>query len=562
MTFILEKTQKLYSYIIKNPKRFIAAFFALILLTGILNFKSYGLSTDELTENDILLSNVKEYVHIFAGEEAVNKLNIPDIPYITEFHERDHGEAAYYLIAPLSFALKDNMNIYYTFKHLYTFLIFFGSLICLYLIIKNLTKRRLLGIVGVLMMFLSPRIFGESFYNVKDLVLMCLTIIMFYFGYKFVETKTFKYATFFAIASAFASNLRVIGFLLFVLILAMYFRMIKKSEITKKEKCKHNWAGIYSIVFFLIFFTIITPATWTSLLFYFLYTFIMSVNFFRWDGYVVYFDKVYNHTLNPLPWHYIPVLIAVTTPIITLILMVFGVFDTIFKYIKTKFKSFYEGTKKYYLLLLIFISAPLLVSIILKSNVYNGWRHFYFIYGALIILAVGGLKTLIDYKKKALNITLAIIISLQFILSGVVIAMNQGLQFAYFNPLATKVSDNFEMDYWNVSAANCLMKFLDTIPDEKVMISGIDPMGIDGLNHGIVILPEKYAKRIQIIALENRELFNVKYVLVNPSYHKQYQLQYKYNFAKNPAFDLDGKSELVTNITVQGNSIMEIYKLK
>lgn len=294
----------------------------------------------------------------------------------------------------------------------------------------------------------------------------------------------------------------------------------------------------------------------------------MSVNFFRWDGFVLYFNDVYNHNLHKLPWHYIPVLIAVTTPIITLLLMIFGAFDTSYKSIKSRIKAkklskFYEGNIKYYLLFLLFVLAPIMAAIILKSNIYNGWRHFYFVYGLLIVVAMGGLKTLIDYKKQALNIALTVAIGGQMVYSGIWIALNPGMQFAYFNPLAVNVTDNFEMDYWNVSAEKCLMQLLDSTKDEKIMISAIDEMGTDALNHAIVILPPEYAKRIQIIDCANRELFKVKYVIVNPSYHKQYELQYTKGYSKEPAFELtDNNSELITQVKVNSYPIMQIYEIK
>ncbi len=553
-----------YNNLTQNPKRSILIFFGIILIIGGICVSSYGMSWDEIQEHDIMLSSVKEYVRVFAGDDAVKDLKLASIEDISTNIERDHGEAVFYITAPLGLIFPDDIRPIYLIKHIYTFLIFFGALICLYLLIKNLTGRRIFGVLGVLLMFLSPRMFAESFYNVKDMVLLCLVIISFYFGHQFIEKKKFIWAVWFGIAAAFTANTRVMGFWLIGLVGLLYIIMMIYNAIAKKEKpLKPFLVGLLAVVVFFVAYYIITPAAWQNPREFFEYTYKQSLNFNRWTGFVLYQGDIYNNAVHPLPWHYIPVMIAITTPIITVLLIAFGAFDSVIGIFRKKIKTFLDGDRKYYLLMLIFVVVPLVTSIMKKSNVYNGWRHFYFVFGPMIVLAVGGVKTLIEIKKPKVTKIITAVICAQLVFSAGWIALHSGLQFAYYNVVAFNCEKDYEQDYWNVSVKNCLEMLVDNAPDgEIVKVSAIDFASNDGLRKGAMMLSEKYAKRVKVISQDRMIKDGAKYLISNPTYRKLSEMEYERYPDMPEPYDYDLYFVYNCAVKVDGRNIMEVYTMK
>ena len=547
--------KKAFAFIDKKYKVVVAVFFAIITLTGVLCFTDYGLPWDEMTENTITYSNMKEYVSVLAKDSDANK-SLQNFPDISTYEEKDHGEAVYYIV-PIYDQLfaKDNYRSVLLFRHLYTYLIFVCALFCLYKSLTFLTKSWKYGLLGCLFVFLSPRFFAENFYNNKDMILFSLVLISFWFGIKFIDTKRILYGCLFAVTVAFASNTRFIGFWLLGLVGLLYIiSIIFNKEITKKSLL----SGFITLATFVLTFFAITPATWSSPIEYFKYTFANSANFSRWSNNILFNGNAYNPSINPLPFYYIPEMIAITTPILIVIFIIFGHYSTIRGIVKTKSLEILKGEQKYYILLLLFIWVPLLFLMIKKSNVYNGWRHFYFIYGPLVILAINGVKYIFDNKKKAIKYIVGTLTGAQLILALCFIILNHPNQFAYYNILAINPSQHFELDYWNVSTVECIEKLVDETSEEKIKISASNWFSYDGLSKTVNLLPKKYLNRIEIIPLENS--YNAEYIVSNPTYEILGNLNYSAVTGYELSESQYHKNDLVTDIKVRDVPIMEVYK--
>ena len=99
----------------------------------------------------------------------------------------DHKHLKQWIIWPVSFELQTEflfhvLNIQDTkeifqLRHLVNFLIFFVSLIFFYALLNERFESKIYSITGVLFLFFSPRIFGDIFYNTKDIFFLSLTII-------------------------------------------------------------------------------------------------------------------------------------------------------------------------------------------------------------------------------------------------------------------------------------------------------------------------------------------------------------------------------------------------
>ena len=110
------------------------------------------------------------------------------------------------------------------------------------------------------------------------------------------------------------------------------------------------------------------------------------------------------------------------------------------------------------LVVALWLVAPPLAVITLKSTVYDAWRHLFFVYPALVIVAVSGCKALAgalaSFPRRCRSLAGWVATGLiLFDTAGVVYFMirNHPYQNVYFNRLAGKdmalVKRRFELDY-------------------------------------------------------------------------------------------------------------------
>jgi Flp pilus assembly protein TadB len=92
-------------------------------------------------------------------------------------------------------------------RHFWTFLVYFASLVCFYLLCRRLFPSRLYALVGTLMVFLYPRFFAQSFYNIKDIVFCALLMMAIYACVVFLqEGRNTRHAIAAGFLTALAAN--------------------------------------------------------------------------------------------------------------------------------------------------------------------------------------------------------------------------------------------------------------------------------------------------------------------------------------------------------------------
>jgi len=137
-------------------------------------------------------------------------------------------------------------------------------------------------------------------------------------------------------------------------------------------------------------------------------------------------------------------------------------------------------------------ALPLGFAVITRTTVYNGWRHFYFIYGPMIVLAAWAVGKIA--KKKVIAVILAVCM-----LGGAVdLGMNHPHQQTYYQPLVRLHGENFnELDYWNVSARDALETLAENTQGE-LSIAPADLWTEDALQKGLLLLKEETAQRFTV----------------------------------------------------------------
>ena len=448
----------------------IAVFFILFVF-GLVVSCDYGVAYDEPVEIGILQMNIREAAETFfsADSALVYKLEDSGIQRISTSIERDHGQAAYYPFAPI--LLRENVlsgNYEYADVarpyHYYTFIVCFTAVLGLYFIVKELFDDRLLAVLCAVIFFLSPRFFAESHYNNKDIVLLCLLINACLFGIRATKRRKLPDVLMFALMSALAANTKVIGLFFFAVIGLFYLLYISAARLWDRRSVVMM---ITAIAAFCLFYYLLTPAMWHDPLDFFAYSLVNAFKFSRWGGTVLFEGSFFQAHLLELPRSYLPKLILITTPPVILLLAVLGLVRLVWLAVKKLPDP--ADREPFFFTLMICLCAltPLLVAIVKKTVVYNGWRHFYFSYAGIILLSVYGLQWLLRRRRKAV----ALLASLFVLFAAVQDVMNHPYQYAYYNFLAGRnVEQTYELDYWTVSMKNAL-ELVASADDRQLSIS-------------------------------------------------------------------------------------------
>ena len=154
---------------------------------------------------------------------------------------------------------------------------------------------------------------------------------------------------------------------------------------------------------------------------------------------------------NNLPWNYIPTFFIITTPIFISFIILIGLYLFIFQLINFKKKKNYNVLVQNFFLSQIFL-IPLIFSIINKSTLYDGWRHFFFMYPILLIIALNSLNNSIIFNIKRYKNLFVILLVFGSIFQIFWNYKNHPFQNSYFNTVFFKnPNELFESDYWGIS---------------------------------------------------------------------------------------------------------------
>ena len=513
-------------------------FFGVFFILGLNIYKDYGLSVDEpfqrtlgyywyiylletFSNNQELLVSVQNKFKAMYWSEYLNEGNL--IQYGIFF-----DTLAAFIEEVLN--ITGTQNAFY-FKHFLTFCFFFISSIFFYKIIDERFNNYFYSIIFTFLYLSSPRIFAESFYNNKDIVFMALIVCSLRFALKNLNNLNYKDLFYFSFFSAIATNVRVIGLIIFGLFL--FFLLINSLE--EKKFLKKNFTKmLFLTISFIIISYLFWPFLWGSPFTNLIFT-IKSFANFNWSGDGIFYLGNYHESSN-LPWHYIPVWILATTPVILMLFFLTGFIKESIAFSKNilnlsdKSKLWKNTNEKKDFFVLLFFVAPIFLVILLNSTLYGGWRHLYFIYPCIIYLASIGVVFFLNNKifLKYKNIIFILIVCLILINIFNLIRFHP-FQNVYFNSLFEKNANNlFEVDYWGLGNASSL-KFLAKNKSNKnklkIKVSSYTP-----LSYSLLILDEKEKSSFLDMNTTNK---NQKFLFTNYIFESNPNFEKKYSIPKN-----------------------------
>jgi hypothetical protein len=508
-----------------NNKKFQIYFFGLLLFLGIFIFRHYGMSWDEGFQregNGMLVHN-----YVFHNERD---------PYLSSA-EIYHGPAIEWLLYSLErvFNFRDSREIY-LFRHLTCYLFFIFSGWIFFKLVNEMYDDWKLAAFASLLYVFSPRMFADAFYNSKDVGALASYSMCMYSAILFFKKPTLKSATFHGFLSGFLIAIRITGVIMPVVTIFIF--LLRYLQDRSRDKLVDILKGIAIYLTVTILFTIaFWPILWHSPIEHFKQAWI-EMSKFNWLSHVTYLSEFVNTW--ELPWHYLPVWIGLTTPIIVLVLLFLSIIIVIVNLFRIK--RIDVDKFSFTIFAFILFLAPISAVVILNSIIYDGWRHLYFINGAMIVAAIYPIYVFKKYLSDRWN---------RFIIPSLVICFIPVLwmmikihpfQNLYFNKVYYKTigEANFqmEMDYWGLTYSKGLKYVLDTDKKKNLNIK----FGNYGGNINLLLLSREERERICIVKDDSI----ADYFMGN---YRWCRSAYSY---KNEVY----------NVTVDGAKVLTVFKIK
>lgn len=506
--------------------QYITKYFGLFLMIiffmiGLIVNSDYGISFDEEFQH---IMGIVSYDYIFSGNND-----------LLTFNCRAYGVAVELPLVMIEKVLNltDSRDIYLS-RHLITHLFFVLSAYFCFLLVDFLYKNKVVATIGFLLIMLCPQLYAHSFFNSKDVPSAALFLICFYLTAIAFNKQKNRYFMLLGIGVGVLVNIRIMGVLLFCCILFFLVIDFIASKENRYKQIKH--IIVFVLASFLALYTT-WPFLWTSPIENFKYAFI-NMSKFPWDNVVLFNGSFINAT--QIDWTYIPTWFIITVPVLYLIISFGSTILLFINFLKKPFAFLLNTKERNNLIYIICFFAPVLAVIILKSVLYDGWRHLFFIYPSFVLIAVYGINKLLNTKIKKIVIT---VVFIYFGYISYFMISNHPFQHLYFNELTNTTTpeylrENFELDYWGTSYKQSLEHILKEDKSLSINIKATIPCAY----YNSYILPKKDRERLHFTdSIPD-------YFITNYRWHSKDYDEYK------------GKKWFAIKVT--NNTINEVYKLK
>ena len=357
----------------------------------------------------------------------------------------------------------------------YTTMHFINALVGAIGIIYAGKLAKLLGgwntaILAMVFLVLSPSWFGHNFANPKDIPFSVGYTAGVYYILLFLRSlpnPSIKHVMGLIGSIGWAMGVRIGGLLLIIyliLFIAVYAFFTKqlKTTITKRIITQVFVVAISGYVIALICW----PYSHLNIIDKPLEALKIMSNFFINIGLLYDGKKIMS---NEIPWYYIPRYVLYTAPIIVLVGFAIGCVSLPVIFKKNKQLLLFS------LLVLFSCLFPVAYAIYKKSSLYDGWRHFLFIYPPLVIFASLGWTALMNSRQAAIKYATIVLVIAGLITPVKFAIANHPFESLYYNEIAGGLKNmygKYETDYYMLGikpATEWLMKN-ENLLDKKVVI--------------------------------------------------------------------------------------------
>ena len=438
----------------------------------------YGMPGDELVHREMATANV-EYIATGAT----------DLLYYSDYRYYGVSFDMSMLLLERAFGLQDSRDIYLT-RHLIMHLFFIaGGFVCGMLAYRMLGSRWV-ALFAMLMFLLHPRLYAHSFFNVKDTPFAAMLLIALYLTHRAFRRDTLGAFLLCGIVMGLAMNMRPFGLMLLPMILAMRALDLWQAGRAERKRILAS-VGIFAAAALATTY-IIHPYYWENPL-----RFIEGIRVLSQHPNIVgnlFMGEV--HLSDAAPWNFIPVWFAITAPPVTLLLGALGAAAVCWQDISRPLAALRDRETRFRVLLLGCFALPIAVVIALRPNIYNDWRHMYFLWAPFCLLAAVGLHRITNINMRVdiwkvgarlpgwvrgcrLHMAQRALaygaVGVGLLTTLTAMAALHPYEHVYFNTLTdTKTPDalakRYDMDYWSLAHRQLLEHLVARYPDDALRI--------------------------------------------------------------------------------------------
>jgi len=497
----------------------VLVFFGLLFILGLFIYNDYGISVDEAISRDNGMVTLKHVAKLISPSFVANDPAFNNVEELATYHDRDYGvlfEATVCLVERLFHV--DDFRSQFLLRHLMTFFVCFGGVVAVYQLGARRFNNWRIGLLVAVWLVLSPRLFAEFFYNDKDAVFMALFAVAINTGVRFLLQPSFKRGAWHALACMAAIDVRIMGVLLPMLTVSFLVVQVLHGQVKLGKALQ---TGLFYLVLTSVLVVAFWPYLWSDPVGNLVLAFNNMKNF-RWTGQVLYLGEAMPAT--NIPWHYALFWISVSTPILYLAGFLLGVGAVLFRLLQRNWRLWQGGGEMQDVLFLAVVVGPLFAVIFFHSVLYDGWRQLYFIYPAMLLIALRGWLLVWHWRPANLGflsrnwssvVLLVVGASMGYVLLRMVRA--HPYQNVYFNAFAGKnIESRLEVDYWGLSYRKGLeyIVSVDHRPQIKIMAPAWQPIELS-----VNMLPLEDRKRIMVVQFESGEAAD--YLITNYRWHPE-----------------------------------------
>ena len=437
---------------------------ALFLVVGLAVLDDYGVTVDEG-------GNALRAARVWAFLAGAN-----DSFDLEDFSIRIYGPSfeLAQLFAERALGIEGGRGVHLA-QHLLLHLAFLAGGLFAYFLARRLSGNSLVGLFAMAIFLLHPRLYAHSFFNGKDIAFGVAFIIALHLAHRAFRRETVAAFVLLGVGVGIAVNLRIMGVVLLAAIPALRALDFAFSSGWAERKRILVTAGTFVLAAGLVFFALL-PYLWADPI----------------GRAVEWWATLSDHPLvdsppfrgeaylsTDFPPEYLPVWFTISSPPFALPLGAIGATAVLAGAVKAR--ALRNTRRRFGLLALGCIVAPVLGLIALDANVYTGWRQFFFLWAPFSLLAAYGLSRLVSSLRRA-RLRAAAYLAAGAGLAATLasMALIHPNQQEFFNFSVDRVTPEYlrtqyEVNYWDHptrQALEWLSDNIDSLPGETAGITG------------------------------------------------------------------------------------------
>ena len=394
-------------------------------------------------------------------------------------HDLRYYGAAFELVllgVQRSLGLTDSHDVFLS-RYFLTHCSFLAGAFACYLLSCRLFGSRALALLAMLFFLCHPRLYGHSFFNSKDAPFVSMFMIALLLAHWALrrgrEGGGGAAIGPFAALGAWLGLIGSIRPTAVVLVALVAFARCADVGVSRRGLARLVASGVALTVAAGVAFFAGLPYLWADPL----------------PRLIEWFATVSDHPLevrslflgelirtDDRPVAYVPVWMAITTPPVVTVLALLGGAGICARLATRPRETLCNAAARFEVLLAACVFITVVVVTFWVGNIYNGWRHLYFLYGPACLCAAGGLAWLYRNAGRRLAVLGAAVACLGLVSAVAWTVRLHPHEHVYFNFLVDRKTPErlraqFDMDYLAVSLKEALERLLDA-QSGQVLIAG------------------------------------------------------------------------------------------